>query len=42
MIEAMFSDYVLYKNGKKIGVLFDTENLKKQPLWKIRISILQS
>ena len=36
MIEAMFSDYVLYKNGKRIGVLFDnklllvsTENLKK-------------
>jgi hypothetical protein len=36
MIEAMFSDYVLYKNGKRIGVLFDnhlllitTENLQK-------------
>lgn len=36
MIEAMFGDYVLYKNGKRIGVLFDnklllvsTENLKK-------------
>ncbi|WP_121122088.1 hypothetical protein [Sphingobacterium puteale] len=36
MIEAMFSDYILYKNGKRIGVLFDnklllvsTENLKK-------------
>ena len=36
MIEKMFSDYVLYRNGKKIGVLFEnkvllvsTENLKK-------------
>ena len=36
MVEKMFSDYVLYRNGKRIGVLFDnklllvsTENLKK-------------
>lgn len=36
MVEKMFSDYVLYKNGKRIGVLFEnkvllvsTENLKK-------------
>lgn len=36
MIEKMFADYVLYKNGKRIGVLFDnklllvsTENIRK-------------
>lgn len=36
MVEKMFNDYVLYRNGKRIGVLFDnklllvsTENLKK-------------
>jgi TfoX/Sxy family transcriptional regulator of competence genes len=36
MVEKMFSDYVLYKNGKRIGVLFEnkvllvsTENSKK-------------
>ncbi|MCS4225839.1 hypothetical protein M2408_001934 [Sphingobacterium sp. BIGb0165] len=38
----MFSDYFLYKNGKRIGVIFDTENLKKQPLWKLKTPILQS
>jgi len=42
IIEAMFSDYFLYKNGKRIGVISDTGNLKKQPLWKLKIPILQS